>query len=240
MAWYLHLGTESIRLKDGRVVGRDDFVDAPYLSKRHLTFAVDRGGALRVRDGGSRNGTRLRGEAVAGDDGVSLRDGDVLTVTDQEFVVRYHRPVLPVAAAMAGVLILSKVIDPAAAWGRAIGVTGWGLFLISALVAGPLATVIANLVTRRRGMRPFVGLAVVLALALDLGQMLVLARHTRVAERIVQARVEYYCYRHFVGRTCVQQVESCAPCARRIDKWKREIMARRIEAANLGVAIPER
>jgi S-DNA-T family DNA segregation ATPase FtsK/SpoIIIE len=65
------------------VVGRDDGcavrLDDPALSGRHLRLRVDEGGGVAVEDLGSRNGTRLEGEALAVEQPQALPIGAVLS-----------------------------------------------------------------------------------------------------------------------------------------------------------------
>jgi len=83
-------GTREFRLQEGdNVIGRDPsaeiLIDSQVVSRRHARITlVD--GVARVEDLGSKNGTSVGGEALAGSR--QLDNGDVITVGDFEF--RFH------------------------------------------------------------------------------------------------------------------------------------------------------
>jgi general secretion pathway protein E len=66
------------------------------LSRFHCVVEPDRGGGFRVRDLGSRNGTRLNEEKISE---AAIGDGDMLRFGDQEFVAELVEDGAPAAAA---------------------------------------------------------------------------------------------------------------------------------------------
>ena len=212
-------------------MGRDDFPDALVLSRQHLKFAVERG-QLTVRELGSRNGTSLHGEPLVANQPTPLKEGDVLWVRDLEFKVEWTRPHFQLGLAAVGFILLMKVLDPNAGYGRAIGAYGWVAFVLSAGLASAVVTPVLNLLVPRAHRWAYPVALILMASAVDLGALLYASRVTPLLDRVARTRIEYHCGAHFNARRCITQVESCPRCAIGIDKWRREQIAQRIETVN--------
>lgn len=80
-------------LSDESVIGRSSeceiAIDVAAVSRRHASVLRERGQFL-LKDLGSRNGTQLNGQAVVAP--TPLREGDRVTVCDQEFVFHSEQP----------------------------------------------------------------------------------------------------------------------------------------------------
>ncbi|CAD7694851.1 unnamed protein product [Ostreobium quekettii] len=80
-------------LSDESVIGRSSdceiAIDVAAVSRRHASVLRERGQFL-LKDLGSRNGTQLNGQAVVAP--TPLREGDQVTVCDQEFVFHANAP----------------------------------------------------------------------------------------------------------------------------------------------------
>ena len=75
------------KLLIGRSPDRDLFIDHSTVSKRHAFISYDREkNAFKLGDAGSTNGTFLNGQAVEAGDPVYIRDGNILSFGDCDYL----------------------------------------------------------------------------------------------------------------------------------------------------------
>lgn len=131
--------------------------------------------------------------------------------------------------------LFGTLLDPSLRFGTAIGSNGMITLLAMLVPAFLFSLLIWNTVlasirwsTNRHVMH---GFAVVLStFAFYHLLFFYFDKKWRVADDLIQAKIEYFCIEKFSREQCVRQVNICPECALKIDRYNREKIVVRLKA----------
>lgn len=133
------------------------------------------------------------------------------------------------------VALFGTLADPSLNYGTAIGPNGMftlvAMLLPSFLLALLIWTSVLASIRWTNGRHVLHGVAVVLStFAFYHLLFFYFDKKWRVADDLIQAKIEYFCLKKFSREQCVRQVNICPECALKIDRYNREKIVLRLKA----------
>lgn len=247
MIWVLKLGQTHIKVHGRRIVGRADFPEQAHFSRKHFEL-YETDDRLFILDLGSTNGTTVGGIRLKPNAPVELRSGDSILVGSTVLKVGQvesgggtlerlnNVSLLTLDAGIFALLVAARLLlDPSTAYGAALGFYGLfivvTLFFISLMLSSTLAKAILQPEEPAIGKARlyYVGAVVVASMAINFGLWAFVNKKWNAKDILSEARIEYFCMKHFNQNKCVVEVFRCPECAQQIDRWKRDLMVENLK-----------
>lgn len=235
----LQCGKRKFKLSQPVIIGRKDFPTQNLMSRQHFEVRRADDGRIFVTDLGSVNGTSLYGKRLKPNTPVELTGNEPLLAGGLTFVVIENKaPAIETRHLVAGgifvLLLLSLLVSPSMAFGRAVGFSGFAIIFSTLMIPFAMAFGFFEYLARfQEWPKNLVKFSLaVLVSTVVLNDLLVEIVNSETSAGLVllENKIRYFCLSTFQPDMCVKQINACPHCPKRIGNDDRRVITDRLKS----------